>query len=238
MFSKYFVSIVVIFFLLSFSFVANSGVIFSDTFDDNSNGWTENSNWDVTGGVYQFTSNTEFFEQNKSYISFGDVSAADLNSGSFTFSYDVKFDSPWVGFLLGGAWEDSLGNQNWSSTSKEYSNSVFRDITQGTPLNSLSGTDGFGATSLSFNFGQWYHFDVKINSGEINYFLDGNNIASQVTGNVDLYSMDYIGFSSWRANGSFDNLTISSTSVPEPTTLAIFALGMFGLASRRFKKQS
>jgi hypothetical protein len=28
------------------------------------------------------------------------------------------------------------------------------------------------------------------------------------------------------------------TSVPEPTTLAIFAFGMIGLASRRFKKQS
>jgi hypothetical protein len=26
--------------------------------------------------------------------------------------------------------------------------------------------------------------------------------------------------------------------VPEPSTLAIFALGMIGLASRRFKKQS
>jgi len=32
--------------------------------------------------------------------------------------------------------------------------------------------------------------------------------------------------------------TGSSVSVPEPSTLAIFALGMIGLASRRFKKQS
>ena len=30
----------------------------------------------------------------------------------------------------------------------------------------------------------------------------------------------------------------SQTQVPEPSTLAIFALGMIGLASRRFKKQS
>ncbi|AAZ26600.1 PEP-CTERM sorting domain-containing protein [Colwellia psychrerythraea] len=30
----------------------------------------------------------------------------------------------------------------------------------------------------------------------------------------------------------------SSTDIPEPSTLAIFALGMIGLASRRFKKQS
>lgn len=36
----------------------------------------------------------------------------------------------------------------------------------------------------------------------------------------------------------FDNLSyVPSTQVPEPSTLAIFALGMIGLASRRFKKQ-
>jgi hypothetical protein len=35
-----------------------------------------------------------------------------------------------------------------------------------------------------------------------------------------------------------DDLTVSASSVPEPSTLAIFALGIIGLASRRFKKQS
>ena len=32
-------------------------------------------------------------------------------------------------------------------------------------------------------------------------------------------------------------VTITGVSVPEPSTLAIFALGILGLASRRFKKQ-
>jgi hypothetical protein len=38
---------------------------------------------------------------------------------------------------------------------------------------------------------------------------------------------------------SIDNLVINeqSTDVPEPSTLAIFALGIMGLASRRFKKK-
>ncbi|MCJ8318038.1 MAG: PEP-CTERM sorting domain-containing protein [Colwellia sp.] len=35
-----------------------------------------------------------------------------------------------------------------------------------------------------------------------------------------------------------DNVTYSGVQVPEPSTLAIFALGMIGLVSRRFKKQS
>ncbi|WP_241242239.1 PEP-CTERM sorting domain-containing protein [Thalassotalea sp. G2M2-11] len=40
------------------------------------------------------------------------------------------------------------------------------------------------------------------------------------------------------ANLNYIRMTRSSTDVPEPSTLAIFALGMMGLASRRFKKQS
>jgi hypothetical protein len=45
-------------------------------------------------------------------------------------------------------------------------------------------------------------------------------------------SLDYQ--SSW--HGVY--MVQKSESVPEPSTLAIFALGMIGLASRRFKKQS
>ena len=35
---------------------------------------------------------------------------------------------------------------------------------------------------------------------------------------------------------AIDNSTLTTSEVPEPSTLAIFALGMIGLASRRFKK--
>jgi len=36
----------------------------------------------------------------------------------------------------------------------------------------------------------------------------------------------------------FDNFNFTTTEVPEPSTLAIFALGVMGLASRKFKKQA
>jgi hypothetical protein len=39
-------------------------------------------------------------------------------------------------------------------------------------------------------------------------------------------------------NEFFGNFLVGTTKVPEPSTLAIFALGMIGLASRRLKKQS
>ena len=37
-------------------------------------------------------------------------------------------------------------------------------------------------------------------------------------------------------NVRYDNLVFGTVDVPEPSTLAIFALGMIGLAARRFKK--
>jgi hypothetical protein len=56
-----------------------------------------------------------------------------------------------------------------------------------------------------------------------------------------IYDEAVIGYGAapYHASVSFLAMPKSSTSsVPEPSTLAIFALGMIGLASRRFKKQS
>jgi len=86
-----------------------------------------------------------------------------------------------------------------------------------------------------------------------------NDGALVLQGNESLLStLNYLGFS----GGGFDEIRIrdnysssnfysgaqtlaidsikigASVDVPEPSTLAIFALGMIGLASRRFKKQS
>jgi hypothetical protein len=53
---------------------------------------------------------------------------------------------------------------------------------------------------------------------------------------------NYVKYSTTRMNGSLHEISLfgesqESQEVPEPSTLAIFALGMIGLASRRFKKQ-
>jgi hypothetical protein len=67
-------------------------------------------------------------------------------------------------------------------------------------------------------------------SGSLTFVEDGHLVSNFVTGTRDL------GF------GENDTVIFQSAapsqSVPEPSTLAIFALGMIGLASRRFKKQS
>ena len=67
-------------------------------------------------------------------------------------------------------------------------------------------------------------------------YMGGNSYSNIV------YGMDYSqGPFSTGANGNIGWLLVKNagpqTSVPEPSTLVIFALGIIGLASRRFKKQ-
>ena len=93
-----------------------------------------------------------------------------------------------------------------------------------------------------------------------NYVLDGVVTADFTTSFTDMFlgfktgngkygyiEIDWI-FSQgqgtlYLGNGAYENvagvaIVTPSTDVPEPSTLAIFALGMIGLASRRFKKLS
>ena len=64
-----------------------------------------------------------------------------------------------------------------------------------------------------------------------------SDISTATTANLGWNNLVRVDFSA-NDMGAIDNLNLStsSTSVPEPTTLAIFALGIMGLASRRFKK--
>jgi hypothetical protein len=65
-------------------------------------------------------------------------------------------------------------------------------------------------------------------------FVDYGQMISSVTFNA---TNDILGFDDLRFGRSATNPN-DPQSVPEPSTLAIFALGMIGLASRRFKKYS
>jgi hypothetical protein len=109
-------------------------------------------------------------------------------------------------------------------TSGYFDISVFSGINgTGNNLGTVSGI----AQGLNFqNLGTFF-MGVKTDDGStfgsIVYSFDAN-------GSRDTIGYDDIVFSDSRAT--------DSTPVPEPTTLAIFALGMMGLASRRFKKQS
>lgn len=71
-----------------------------------------------------------------------------------------------------------------------------------------------GSTSYTLTAGQTYNFTF--------------NFDSDISGLISSFD---------RTQVSTANFRFETTSVPEPSTLAIFALGIMGLASRRFKKQ-
>lgn len=82
----------------------------------------------------------------------------------------------------------------------------------------IGGTDG-----LSF-FNVVNHYGLRAT----NIFTDGFEIDDRVDRTVSVSSL--------RNAVTSTMLVRTSTDVPEPSTLTIFALGMIGLASRRFKK--
>ncbi|MFT5298148.1 MAG: hypothetical protein ACI9VT_002594 [Psychroserpens sp.] len=99
-----------------------------------------------------------------------------------------------------------------------------------------SGKQWIGTSSAFNNWGfnliddnTWQHYEVSFAATSFVFALeDWAGVGSNIAG--DAY-FDNIRFSD-------DGFASSTATVPEPTTLAIFALGMMGLASRRFKKNS
>ena len=93
----------------------------------------------------------------------------------------------------------------------------------------------FGLTSSSmstFNIGDEFTW-----SGMMTFSTDGNvfRLADNVN---DFTTTSYLANDNGRHSlTSETTINLASVDVPEPSTLAIFALGIMGLAARRFKKQ-
>jgi chloramphenicol O-acetyltransferase len=87
----------------------------------------------------------------------------------------------------------------------------------------------FGATTMNTNGIDTYGL-----------YKDENNSSkmmgvSRWAGTYRIFSTNFTGSVSEVNNGLY--IVRNTTNVPEPSTLAIFALGIMGLAARRFKKQ-
>jgi hypothetical protein len=79
--------------------------------------------------------------------------------------------------------------------------------------------------------------------------ISGGDTVSQIITPDKIFNIQNVNFSGFTnlvsvmftinvgENLQFDNIVLRTAEVPEPTTLAIFALGIMGLASRRFKKK-
>jgi|TARA_R110002060_G_C2115569_1_gene98405 hypothetical protein len=145
----------------------------------------------------------------------------------------INGDSREIALLAAISWEDfithtALNTTNESNGALWYNNGGSLGFTElGTTINQSSGDfETTGSYRLS-----WHTHDFLNNQS-----ADYSTSASLVSGGYRAGDVVGLNFSTvwdrviFTANAPVD--------VPEPSTLAIFALGMIGLASRRFKKQS
>ena len=100
--------------------------------------------------------------------------------------------------------------------------------------------------SDSITEGTWLWMDGPESGQELTYDFWAKNEPNDHSSGEDFASMNWNSSGQWNDWGSpAYNISIgsiveynNSVNVPEPSTFAIFALGMMGLASRKFKKQS
>jgi hypothetical protein len=182
-------------------------------------------------------------------ITFEDASPVNFDTGLLyqTGNFEVNHSGSFA--CIGECISNVSGNGTISLYSYNTSTITLSNINE---TFDFLGFDG-GETHISNGSHFWATSIVAVG-----YFSGGGTITEQF--DLDLIKTPLTGLQSFSATGfvnltkveftggcptggcnpefSLDNLNVSTIDVPEPSTLAIFALGMIGLASRRFKKQS
>jgi len=227
--------------------VANAGLIHSYDYNGNANDGTGTSHGTVNGA----TLTTDRFGNTNSAYAFSGEQYID---SSFTTPTTASF-SIWAS--LGS--QTDAGDMLFSIDGYGTAGVNLWLYTNSTAYwNTWDGAaNPFGTYGNSVRDGDFHHYVVvndQVNNettlyidgsklGTADYRHDGGNLFRVGAGKYDRgYAWD----------GTIDDVSVydhalsqaevsalySATDVPEPSTLAIFALGMMGLASRRFKKQS
>lgn len=174
----------------------------------------------ANAGLIDFTSVDSFTNSPNRIDRIGDV----------TFSHDL-YSHP-DGFYLQNGFA-------WSYYGENGMYFTFDDAVEFTSLDigpyCCNTPDTFKISAFDFNNNLLNSITFNWTNTWATYTLNQGNVSKvslEFTGGTNVYNDGRL--HAWYA---IDNIRYKSIDVPEPSTLAIFALGMIGLASRRFKKQ-
>lgn len=198
---------------------ANATLIVDASFEPNTNGWFSTGGWYTTAQQSIYFS--ELINPEGGHISHSNpghiVYTNDISNGAYTIeegSYTILF---------------SAGN--WNNAQFTGFDITFAGMGQGLATAYSAQSPALGTWNL------WsLTWDVDSNSSFIGNSLSFSALA--LNPGASNGALDGVGSFSSIGNGFLVDYNGPSTDVPEPSTLVIFALGIIGLASRRFKKQS
>ena len=237
--------------------LANAEIIDLNTW--NQAGDAGNGSWNVAsdGSFVQQTinGNPTFFVSDDSFIN---------KEFTGSFSVETTSDDDFIGFVFGFNGLDDFYLFDWKQNQQNYygvGNEGFTlsKISAGAnvaTLESLWSHTGTGIDVIATDYGStrgWadnvsYEFTLGYTDTAINISINGGDYINEnifsiadltnTAGNFGFYnaSQEQVRYSGFEEVTCTEDCGIAD--VPEPSTFAIFALGMIGLVSRRFKKQS
>ena len=198
---------------------AHAGIIVDNNIEQG-NGWVTNAWYDTEGGFFTQDTGAETEGGQSTHMNslgaeHSKVTNSDVSQGNHT--------------LQEGTYTISFAAGNFNNTAFPTLDIMFAGLSMNDTISSSTITPALGHWEL------WsFTWDIASDNTNIGNLLSFNATAP-VNGISRNASFDGVGDMSDLGNGFLVDFT---TSVPEPTTLAIFALGMIGLTSRRLKKQS
>lgn len=245
-------------FLLTSSFFANAGLIQvqDDIVDDQYISGSSSGFFNLNDLLASDANFNNPYDINSATIRF--IFADDSSDSVFYHSSSSSSSNPsYYSSCGGGNYCRSQYDYYYDYEREEYDNALVSTLDGNFSSNSLSTTRYLSGTTTSdgsSSFWHGNHYDTTYNYDRYyNYIYDYgyNNWSLDLTlSSLALDSLSTTGLFNFgiSSQNSTDFLLRSAVmtvdinenpaSVPEPSTLAIFVLGMIGLASRRFKKKS
>ena len=241
--------------LLAASTISTAGVIDLSTWSQQ--GAASNGTWTVAADG---SSVIQSINGNPTFFTSADSSINKEYTGSF--GVETSSDDDFVGFVFGFNGLDDFYLFDWKQGSQTYNGRTAQEgftlskISSGANVTSLSNLwdhSGTGISVLGTDYGStkgWadnvsYDFTLGYSDTEISISIDGGAFdneeifnfsgLSNNAGKFGFYnsSQGTVRYSGFEEDVCNQNCT---ASIPEPGTLAIFALGLIGIASRKFKK--
>jgi hypothetical protein len=208
--------------VLGVSGFANAGLIVVDDFND--------------GVISSWTAQSGTFSETGGLFGGSDISLTTLD-GATSSSIGVDITgvngAGYVALVLNYS---SLADNLFVKLQDNNGNGLFDTVYFYHGNNGSNAITGFTSFGLGFEVASTFFKVTDNGDGTVSAYVDATG---EVFGGslINTYAGSGVGLGFWQ-DAQADNFYIETTSVPEPSTLVIFALGLMGLASRRFMKKS